>query len=121
MNILLIDDDKNFLFLLSQVLRKQGYRVFSALNGIRALHLLHSHKVDLILSDVLMEDTPIMSLTCTLKASYPQTPLILLSGLTSGPLITNALNLGADEFLAKPVDLPLLYSTIEKLGHEHKG
>lgn len=121
MNILLIDDDRNFLFLLSQVLRRQGYRVYSALNGIRALYLLSNHKVDVILSDVIMEDTPIMSLTCTLKKVYPKTPLILLSGLSSGPLITNALRLGADEFIPKPVDLPLLYTTIQKLDQGRRA
>jgi len=116
MNILLIDDDKDFLFLLSKTMSKQGYHVYTALNGIKALDELSDHRIDIIISDVIMVDTPIMSLTCTLKNRYPKTPIILISGLPSGPLINNTLNLGADEFIPKPLNMNLLYSTIDRLG-----
>jgi DNA-binding response OmpR family regulator len=115
MNILLIDDDKDFLFLLSKSMSKRGYHVYTALNGIKALDELNDHNIDLIISDVIMADTPIMSLTCTLKHLYPKTPIILISGLPSGPLIDNTLTLGADEFIPKPINMSLLYSTISKL------
>lgn len=115
MNILLIDDDKDFLFLLSKTMSKQGYHVYTALNGLKALDELNHHPIDLIISDVIMADTPIMSLTCTLKNLYPKTPIILVSGLPSGPLINNTLTLGADEFIPKPINLSQLYSTINKL------
>jgi len=116
MNILVIDDDKDFLFLISKTMRKQGYHVFTAINGIKALDELSEHKIDLIISDVIMADTPIMSLTCTLKNLYPKTPIILVSGLPSGHLIKNTLTLGADEFIPKPINLEQLYSAIDKLG-----
>jgi DNA-binding response OmpR family regulator len=116
MNILLIDDDRDFLFLLSKSIGKHGYHVYTALNGMKALDELHDHKIDLIISDVLMSDTPIMSLTCTLKNLYPKTPIILISGLPEGPLISNSLTLGADEFIPKPINMNLLFNTIDKLG-----
>jgi len=116
MNILLIDDDKDFLFLLSKTMTKQGYHVYTALNGLKALDELSDHKIDLIISDVIMVDTPIMSLTCTLKNLYPKTPIILVSGLPSGPLINNTLTLGADQFIPKPIDLTRLYTAINKLS-----
>lgn len=117
MNILLIDDDKDFLFLLSKTMRKHGYHVYTAQNGINALDELSEHEIDLIISDVLMADTPIMSLTCTLKNMYPKTPIILVSGLPSGPLINNTLTLGADEFIPKPINMDQLYTTIDRLSH----
>ncbi|PBQ31939.1 hypothetical protein CNR22_09200 [Sphingobacteriaceae bacterium] len=115
-NILVIDDDKDFLFLISKTMSKQGYHVYTASNGIKALDELSDHKIDLIISDVIMLDTPIMSLTCTLKNLYPKTPIILISGLPGGPLINNTLTLGADEFIPKPINMNLLYSTIDKLS-----
>lgn len=115
-HILVIDDDKDFLFLISKTMSKQGYHVYTASNGMKALAELSDHKIDLIISDVLMLDTPIMSLTCTLKNLYPKTPIILISGLPGGPLIKNTLTLGADEFIPKPINMKLLYSTIDKLS-----
>ena len=116
MNILVIDDDKDFLFLISKTMSKHGYHVYTASNGLRALDEMNDHKIDLVISDVIMLDTPIMSLTCTLKNLYPKTPIILISGLLGGALINNTLTLGADEFIPKPLNMNLLYSTIEKLS-----
>jgi DNA-binding NtrC family response regulator len=116
MNILLIDDDKEFLFLMSNSLKRRGYNVHSALNGVKALDTLNSNKIDLIISDVIMSDTPIMSLTCTLKNLYPKIPIILISGLPAEPLIHNSLTLGANEFIPKPVNLTALVNAISRLA-----
>jgi two-component system, NtrC family, response regulator HydG len=117
MNILLIDDDKDLLFVLSGSITKQGHQVYTATNGMNALHSLEDHKIDLIISDVVMRDTPILSLTCVLKQKYPKTPIILISGLPTGHLINKSLTLGADEFVPKPIDMSKLLSSINRLGH----
>lgn len=116
MNILVIDDDKDFLFLLSKRISKQGHAVYTATNGINALDEMNQHKIDVVVSDVVMRDTPIMSLTCTLKSRYPKTPIILISGLPYEPNITNSLTLGADEFVPKPINMSQLMNSIERLG-----
>jgi DNA-binding NtrC family response regulator len=115
MNLLVIDDDREFLFLISDALKRHGYTVFTATNGLTALDVLSEHPVHLVISDVIMSDTPIMSLTCTLKTLYPKIPIILISGLPAEPLIHNSLTLGASEFIPKPIQLGRLYSTIERL------
>jgi DNA-binding NtrC family response regulator len=115
MNILIIDDEKDYLFLLSKSITRHGYKVFTAISGLKALDVLSENKIDLIISDVIMADTPIMSLTCTLKNLYPSIPIILISGLPAGPLIHNSLTLGASEFIPKPLNLNLLFNTIDKL------
>jgi two-component system response regulator HydG len=116
MTILLIDDDQDFLFLLSKRMSKQGYEVYTASNGVSALDELDLHRIDVVISDVVMRDTPIMSLTCLIKAKYPHTPLILISGLPHEPMINNSLNLGADEFIPKPINMPSLLKAVERLG-----
>ena len=115
MNLLVIDDDKEFLFLISNALKKHGYTVYTATNGTGALDELDHHPVDCIITDVIMSDTPIMSLTCTLKNLYPKVPIILISGLPAEPLIHNSLTLGASEFIPKPINMGSLYTAIEKL------
>jgi DNA-binding response OmpR family regulator len=118
MTILVIDDDKDFLYLLSKRISKQGHEVYTATNGISALSEMDHHKIDLVISDVVMRDTPIMSLTCTLKHLYPATPLILISGLPNEPVINNSLTLGADEFIPKPINMNTLFTTIDKFGRK---
>ena len=115
MNVLVIDDDKEFLFLITNALKNHGYTVYTATNGTLALDQLHEHQIDLIISDVIMSDTPIMSLTCTLKNMYPSVPIILISGLPAEPLIHNSLTLGASEFIPKPINMGNLYHAIERL------
>lgn len=115
MNLLVIDDDREFLFLMRDALQNHGYRVFTATNGVGALDVLSENHVDLIITDVIMTDTPIMSLTCTLRNLYPKVPIILISGLPAEPLIHNSLTLGANEFIPKPIHMGTLYNTIERL------
>ncbi len=116
MTILLIDDDKEFLSLMNQSMSKRGFTVFTAINGMVALSILSENQIDLIISDVIMFSTPIMSLTCTLKNLYPRIPIIIVSGFTSSALIENSIILGADRFIPKPININLLVSTINKLG-----
>lgn len=114
MNILLIDDDPEFLYLLKDMIRNRGFDAYTASNGITALEIMTREKIDLVITDAIMPDTPIMSFICTLKNDYPDVPLILISGLPSNPLINNSLILGADEFIPKPIDTISLFSTINK-------
>lgn len=114
MNILLIDDDKEFLYLLNELISRRGFKAFTATNGIEALKQLTENKIDLVITDAIMPDTPIMSFICTLKNDYPNTPLILISGLPSNPLISNSMILGADEFIAKPINTHSLFEAIDR-------
>ncbi len=114
MDILIIDDDEEFLYLLKDLIRKNGFNVHTSTNGIKALEVMMQQKIDLVITDAIMPDTPIMSFICTLKTSYPNTPLILISGLPHNPLINNSLILGADEFIPKPINTSSLVKTINK-------
>jgi DNA-binding response OmpR family regulator len=114
MNILLIDDDPEFLFLLNELIRKNGFQSYTATNGIKALEIMTEQKIDLVITDAIMPDTPIMSFICTLKNEYPEVPLILISGLPTNPLISNSMIVGADEFIPKPINTSNLFVTINK-------
>lgn len=85
MNILVIDDDEQFLFVMSELLKKYGFDVKTALNGMSALQIISESDIELVISDTIMPDTPIMSFICTLKSSWPDLPVILISGLPGSP------------------------------------
>jgi DNA-binding NtrC family response regulator len=114
MHILIIDDDEEFLYLLKNLINRNGFTAHTATNGMKALELMSENEIDLVITDAIMPDTPIMSFICTLKHSFPNTPLILISGLPNNPLINNSLILGADEFIPKPIDSGALVRTINK-------
>lgn len=114
MNILLIDDDPEFLFLLHELIARQGFTAYTATNGIKALEIMTEQSIDLVITDAIMPDTPIMSFICTLKNEYPNVPLILISGLPGNPLISNSMILGADEFIPKPINTSSLFTAINK-------
>jgi DNA-binding NtrC family response regulator len=114
MNILVIDDDEQFLFVLSELLQKHGFDVKTASNGMSALRIISENSINLVISDTIMPDTPIMSFICTLKNSWPDIPVILISGLPGSPLVNNSMILGADEFLPKPLDTTSLFTVINK-------
>jgi FixJ family two-component response regulator len=65
---------------------------------------------------VVMSDTPILSLTCTLKSVYPHIPIVLISGIPNGHLASKSMSLGADTFIQKPVNLKELFTTISRLS-----
>ena len=117
MNILIIDDDTEFLFLLNELISDNGFNAHAARNGMQALQVIGEINIDLIITDAIMPDTPIMSLICTLKNIYPKIPLILISALPDNPLINNSLILGADEFIPKPIDGSYLLKTINKYAN----
>lgn len=114
MNILVIDDDREFLYLFKDLISRDDCNVQTATNGLTALEIMDKNKIDLVITDAIMPDTPIMSFICTLKKEYPKTPLILMSGIPENPLINNSMILGADEFIPKPINLKTILSAINK-------
>ena len=116
MTVLVIDDNSEFLTLMQRLLEKRQFQAYTAENGLKALEILDDHPVDIILCDVLMPETHVMSLICTLKNIYPHTPLILVSGLPKGPLVKHSLSLGADDFIPKPINSEMLFETIGRFS-----
>jgi len=104
--ILIVDDDKFFLNFINLVLKKQGYRVLIAENGKEALEVLEKETPDLIISDVMMPEMNGIEFCKTVK-SNPKTKDIYFLVLTSKSEVSEKiklLDIGADDFLSKPVN-----------------
>jgi PAS domain S-box-containing protein len=115
MKILIVDDDLSNLFLLQTVLEKNGYAVIQATNGEKALEVLRSESIDLIVSDILM---PVMDgyhlcQECKKDAELSRIPFIFCSGTYTDQKDENlSLQFGADAFIAKPFQNKQLLETI---------
>lgn len=100
--ILIVDDDVQICALLSDIFEEHNYQVLSVHCGQEALTLLANSKpIDLILLDLILPDTNGLLLLQQLKQITP-VPIILLSGLGSESDVVVGLEMGADDYIAKP-------------------
>jgi DNA-binding response OmpR family regulator len=112
-NILLVDDDPTVRDSLNDVLTGEGYRVIPAENGAAALELAALRTVDLALLDLNM---PIKNGWDTFQQLTFEHPLIPVIIVTARPnQLFTALGAGAGALLEKPMDIPVLLRTMEKL------
>ena len=115
MRILIVDDEKIQRDMLRGFLEKQGYEVLSAAGGREALTLFASHPVHLVLVDHRMDDMNGDELLRQLRASSPLVRAIMITAYGSVDTAVRVMQLGADDFLEKPVDLRLLLEKIRSI------
>ncbi len=115
MKILIVDDNKLTLKALEHNLNAEGYDTLIAENGFHAIELIQKEKVDLIVSDIMMPNISGLELLNLLKQFYfNNTPVILISSLDNGEMISRSLELGAIDFITKPIDFKQLFQLIKK-------
>ena len=111
--ILLVDDDSTVRDSLNDVLVSRGYSVIPAENGQQALELANESSVDLVLLDLNM---PVKNGWDTYEQLTREHPLIPVIIATARPnQLFTALGAGAGALLEKPIDIPTLLRTMEKL------
>lgn len=111
--ILLVDDDPTVRDSLNDVLVAEGYFVIPAENGQQALDLANKSSVDLALLDLNMPVKNGWDTFERLTAEHPFIPIIIVTARPNQ--LFTALNAGAGALLEKPLDIPTLLRTMEKL------
>ena len=115
-HILLVDDDSTERDSLKEVLVEEGYVVIPAENGQQALDLANRWSVDLVLLDLNM---PVKSGWDTFEQLTREHPILPIIIITARPnQAFTALSAGAGALLEKPMDIPTLLQTIERLRAE---
>lgn len=99
--ILVVDDDKEIVKVLSRLLELEGYRVISAYNGMEALELLMDQRIHLILMDVMMPKLDGLSTLMEIRRKR-NIPVIILSAKTEESDKVLGLSMGADDYVSKP-------------------
>lgn len=112
-NILIIDDDANTLASLSRAFRLAGHEATVCDNAARALELAKGQKFDLILSDVVMPGRDGISLLEDMKKAGVEAPAVMMSGQATIQMAVRATQLGAVDFLEKPISTEKLLLTVE--------
>ena len=99
--VMVVDDNKEIVYSISELLKFEGYRVIPAYDGMEALNLLEQNPVDLILLDVMMPRLNGLSALMKLREKY-RIPVIILSAKTEESDKVSGLVLGADDYVEKP-------------------
>ncbi len=113
--LLLVDDEPNILSSLVRLLRKEGYRIFTASGGQEGLELLDRERIDVIVSDQRMPQMTGVEFLSRVKECFPNTVRIVLSGYADFAAVTEAINRGAIyKFFTKPWDDELLRNNLRE-------
>jgi two-component system NtrC family response regulator len=112
--VVVIDDEQNAAEALETLLREDGYDVARAHDGRAALSLLETFGPDVVLTDLRMPGMDGLDLLSRVKESRPETLVILMTAYGTVKTAVKAMKLGAEDYLAKPIDVDELEVVLGK-------
>lgn len=116
--ILIVDDEQNVCDFLEEFLRYKGYSALKARSGDEALQSLKNKETDLVLLDVLMPGMSGIEVLENVRKLYPDLPVIILTGMKDKHVVDDTLDMGAADFIPKPIDLDILEQSISNNLHK---
>jgi DNA-binding response OmpR family regulator len=111
-NVLLVDDEEDFVNVISKRLRKRNINVTGVLSGTEAIRILRRKDFDTIVLDLKMEDMDGIEVLKVVKKMIPEIPVIMLTGHGSETASKEGIEYGAFDYLTKPYDLEMLVTKI---------
>jgi DNA-binding NtrC family response regulator len=113
-HILVVDDVLSTLKALETILSQEGYTVTTTTSGEQAVALMRQHDIDLLLSDVRMTKMSGLDLLRQVKAEYPDTCVIMMSGHQEIAVAVEAMKEGAFDYLVKPMSRECTVRAVQK-------
>jgi DNA-binding response OmpR family regulator len=117
--ILVIDNDPSTAAVFKKLLETKGYNVLTTNSSKESLEIVGRVMLDLIILDLLMPELDGWELCRTIR-EMTRTPILIISAIESSEIITKTLNLGADDYLVKPVSSYTLLAHVKNLVRRHK-
>jgi len=112
-SILIVDDELLIRDLLYDFFNGQGWKTSIAENGDKALEILNSRSIDLVLSDIRMPGMDGLELTAEMRETFPDIPVVLITGYPSVDTAVSALRHKVVDYITKPFNINQLYKTVE--------
>ena len=103
--LLIIDDEKGILDLLTHVFKKEGYGVSTAMNAKRAIEIIDKENLDLILTDIKLPQKSGLEIMKHVLKTRPDVPVILMTAYGTIKQSVEALKAGAVDYVVKPFDV----------------
>ena len=111
-SILVVDDELLIRDLLYDFFTGQGWEISVAENGEKALKVLQTKEVDLVLTDIKMPEIDGLQLASRLKQDHPDLPVVVMTGYPSVESAVTALRTRVEDYVIKPFNINQLYKLI---------
>ena len=116
--VLLVDDEKEFLEIMSDRMKARDMEVTTATSAQQALEIIEKESFDAIILDFQMPGMDGMDALKAIKAKKPELQIILLTGYATIEKGVEAMKIGATDFIEKPADLEVLAEKIKNAKAE---
>lgn len=120
MKILIIDDEQDIIQMLSRLLVRSGYTVFSAVDGNQGIKVFEENDIDLVITDIIMPDKEGIEVILHLLKKKAECKIIAVSGggyLSANDYLETAREIGAVKTFSKPFNPKDLLNTVNELLH----
>ena len=112
--VLLVDDEKGYINVLSNRLSKRSINATKAFSGTQAIQILRKNDFDVVVLDLKMEDMDGIEVLKIMKKMAPEVPVIFLTGHGSQEAAREGIAFGAFDYLTKPCELSQLIEKIKQ-------
>ena len=113
-SLLIVDDDEGMLETLSDILEEKGYQTETAKTGTKAIEKAKVYPFDIVLLDIKLPDMLGIEVLRTLRKEQPAMMIIMITAHATLTSAVDALNLGANAYIMKPIDPEILDQTIKR-------
>ena len=118
--LLVVDDERSNVESLEKIFAREGMRVLTAFDAKRALEQLRSHKVDVVLTDLMMPGTTGLELLPAVKQIAPDVEVVLMTAFGSVEAAVSAMREGAYDFVEKPLKRLSIVKSVRKAAERQK-
>ena len=119
-SILVVDDELLIRDLLYDFFSSQGWDISVAENGEKALEIIRSKKIDLVLTDIKMPEMDGLTLATLVNQSHPGIPVVVMTGYPSVDTAVSALRNKVADYVIKPFNINQLFKLVESKIDEKK-
>jgi two-component system response regulator HydG len=118
--VLVVDDERSNVESLEKIFQREGMRTLSASDAKRALELLRTHRVHVLLTDLMMPGTTGLELLRATKQVAPDVEVVLMTAYGSVEAAVNAMRDGAYDFVEKPLKRVSIVKSVRKAAERQR-
>ncbi|MCK8602331.1 sigma-54-dependent transcriptional regulator [Desulfoferrobacter suflitae] len=118
--ILIVDDEKNYLLVLEDLLLEEGYQVLTADSAQKGLEIAEEHEVDAVITDMKMPGMDGIALFESIHVRKPDVPVIMMTAYGTQEKALDAMKKGAFDYIFKPFENEQFKFTVRKAVDHHR-
>ena len=118
--VLVVDDERSNVESLEKIFTREGMRVLTAFDAKRALEQIRTHKVDVVLTDLMMPGTTGLELLRAIKQVAPDVEVVLMTAFGSVEAAVSAMREGAYDFVEKPLKRVTIVKSVRQAAERQK-